>query len=426
MRANKNQLRAINAQEGAHLVIASAGSGKTYTIIQRSIMLINKGLCKPHELLLLTFSRKAADELKNRIAVGLQNGNTASTASTFHSFCLQFILKRKMKSVTVLDEVESKTIVSKIIQKRINSLYGIPSSVVYKIFSKSAIASSILHPDVQQQINDIREEYALYKRHNNCIDYEDMINVSIEYLNNDRILQSEIRGMFRYVMVDEYQDTSDNNFRLLKLLLPEDSPNVFMVGDDWQSIYAFRNANIDYIVHVKKYFKNITIHSLNTNYRSKKEIVGVSNRLIAKNTFRSRRFIKALRGRGGKVLFYKALSFEDEAAITATIQKKHEQDHSIGVLYRNNWQGAYLQKMLDNQRNTMFMTIHSAKGLEFDTVIICGVKDRLLPDPYTDIEEERRLMYVALTRAKNYLHIIYHPAYDAKKPQFIEECENYF
>ena len=424
MKANKNQQRAINANEGAHLVIASAGSGKTYTIIQRAVRLIKEGVCTPQQLLLLTFSRKAADELKHRIVSTLGEYANAIVASTFHSFCLQYIIKQSMDTVKVLDEDNSEKILKEIINNHIESLFGIPSLVIYKIITKPENNLKSLPAGIYDKIIAIKEEYRNYKKANNYIDFEDMINMSIDYLQNNDQFRSNIHHRFTYVMVDEFQDTSENNFKLLKLLLPEKKPNVFMVGDDWQSIYKFRDARIEYIVNARKYFDNLTVHKLNSNYRSKKEIVKISNRLIAKNTFRSRRFIHAVRGKGGKVLFHKVYSFEEEASLAETIAQKYATD-SIGILYRNNWQGNFLQSKMGNKPNIQFMTIHGAKGLEFDVVILCGVKDRLLPDPYTDIEEERRLMYVALTRAKNCLHIIYHPTYSSKNPQFIEECEQY-
>ncbi|HOE19721.1 MAG TPA: ATP-dependent helicase, partial [Spirochaetota bacterium] len=280
--------------------------------------------------------------------------------------------------------------------------------------------------DLYEKMIMIKEEYANYKRNHNYIDFDDMINISSKLLHENPLLRKKIHEQFKYIMVDEFQDTSENNFVLLKLLLPEENQNVFMVGDDWQSIYKFRNAKIEYIVNAKKYFNNLTVHSLNSNYRSKKEIVVLSNRLIAKNKFRSRRWIKAVRGSGGLIKFHKASSFAEEVTITASILGKYDNTHSIGVLYRNNWQGTSLQSQIQSYSNVQFMTIHSAKGLEFDVVVLCGVKDRLLPDPYTDIEEERRLMYVALTRAKNCLHILYHCNYGNQKPQFVMECERCF
>ncbi|MEJ5361802.1 MAG: ATP-dependent helicase [Spirochaetota bacterium] len=424
MKANKNQIKAINAENGAHLVIASAGSGKTYTIIQRSIALINKGLCKPGELLLLTFSRKAADELKKRIIAGLGNCGNEIVASTFHAFCLQYIIKNKLKQVTILDEESSEKIIKEIVEKHVDNFFGIPSSVIYKLALKN-IETLNLPGDIYAAIKTIKDEYAQYKEIHNVIDFEDMINKSIEYLTHDISLRNSIHNTFKYVMVDEFQDTSENNFKLLKLLLPQESSNVFMVGDDWQSIYKFRDAKIEYIVNARKYFDNVTVHSLNSNYRSKKEIVKLSNRLIAKNKFRSRRWVKSVRGSGGKIYFVKVDSFEQEALVAGTIAQQYDKKFSIAVLYRNNWQGTFLQSRMNTDDNIQFMTIHGAKGLEFDVVILCGVKDRLLPDPYTDIEEERRLMYVALTRAKNCLHILYHPSYSNTKPQFIEECESY-
>ena len=424
MKANKNQQKAINANEGAHLVIASAGSGKTYTIIQRAVRLIKEGVCKPQQLLLLTFSRKAAEELKHRIVSSLGEYANAIVASTFHSFCLQYIIKQCMDTVKVLDEDNSETILKEIIHNNIESLFGIPSLVIYKIMTKPENGSNGLPTDIYDKIAAIKEEYRNFKKTHNYIDFEDMINMSIDYLQNNAQVRTDIQNRFTHVMVDEFQDTSENNFKLLKLLLPENSPNVFMVGDDWQSIYKFRDARIEYIVNARKYFDNLTVHTLNSNYRSKKEIVKISNRLIEKNKFRSRRFITAIRGSGGKVLFHKVHSFEEETYVAKTLTQKYDTE-SIAILYRNNWQGNFLQSKMDSKPNIQFMTIHGAKGLEFDVVILCGVKDRLLPDPYTDIEEERRLMYVALTRAKNCLHIIYHPTYSNKNPQFIEECEQY-
>ena len=427
MIANKNQVTAINAEQGAHLVIASAGSGKTYTIIQRSIALINKKLCNPDEMLLLTFSRKAADELKQRIVAVLGDDGSRIVASTFHSFCLQFVIKKTMNDIKVLDEDISQNIMKEIINNHIAEFYGIPSMVVYKIVSTlHNNSTSQLHGDLYEKMIMIKEEYANYKRNHNYVDFDDMINISSKLLHENPLLRKKIHEQFKYIMVDEFQDTSENNFVLLKLLLPEENQNVFMVGDDWQSIYKFRNAKVEYIVNAKKYFNNLTVHSLNSNYRSKKEIVTLSNRLIAKNKFRSRRWIKAVRGSGGLIKFHKASSFAEEVTITASILGKYDNTHSIGVLYRNNWQGTSLQSQIQSYSNVQFMTIHSAKGLEFDVVVLCGVKDRLLPDPYTDIEEERRLMYVALTRAKNCLHILYHCNYGNQKPQFVMECERCF
>ncbi|MCX8124989.1 MAG: ATP-dependent helicase [Spirochaetes bacterium] len=423
LKVDKNQLKAINAEGGAHLVIASAGSGKTYTVIQRSIALINKNLCKPDELLLLTFSRKAAEELKSRIIVGLGGCGKAIVASTFHAFCLQYIIKRYMNSVKVLDEETSETIMKEIIERHVNEFYGIPSSVIYKILLKSDKIT--LPVDIRTKIEIIKKEYLQFKKTHNYIDFEDMINTSIEYLSNDSSLQAAIHNTFKYIMVDEFQDTSENNFKLLKLLLPNQHPNVFMVGDDWQSIYKFRDAQVKYIVNAKKYFEKLTVHTLTNNYRSKKEIVSLASRLISKNRFRSRRIVYSVRGKGGKIFFHRVNSFEQEATIAGAIAQKYSTNHSIAMLYRNNWQGNFLQSRITNHSNIQYMTIHSAKGLEFDIVILCGVKDRLLPDPYTDIEEERRLMYVALTRAKNCLHILYHPTYSDQKPQFIKECESY-
>ncbi len=195
-----------------------------------------------------------------------------------------------------------------------------------------------------------------------------------------------------------------------------------MVGDDYQSIYRFRGAKVEYLVNVKKFFPDAYIHRLTINYRSHSEIVAVSNRFIRHNTFRSKKNIISANGKGGSVRFHRAKNFQDETAIISAIMN-NSKTFAYAVLYRNNYQGDGLRRHITTDvKDVSFLTMHASKGLEFDAVIISGVKESIIPDRDTDIEDERRLFYVALTRARKELHIIYETDDKGDIPRFAAEC----
>lgn len=183
------------------------------------------------------------------------------------------------------------------------------------------------------------------------------------------------------------------------------------MGDDWQSIYGFRSARVEYIVRMKRYFPGASVRRLTVNYRSRREIVSLSGRFIRRNRFRTRKSLSAHRGRGGVVRRVPVSSVEDEAAAVAKLLEGRAPGGTVAVLFRNNWQCRLLRGMLGaalDAAGVSVMTMHASKGLEFDTVIVAGVRDGVIPDPESGIEEERRLLYVACTRAREELVIIAH------------------
>ena len=197
-----------------------------------------------------------------------------------------------------------------------------------------------------------------------------------------------------------------------------------MVGDDFQSIYKFRHSRIEYIINAEKFFPGISIFKLKINYRSKKEIITISNRFIKLNKFRTSKNIQSHEGSGGIVEFYKVADMHYEAEVINKIISSLRHGCSVAVLYRNNYQGDFLKQKTTSvlpNGTVEFMTMHASKGLEFDVVVIAGISDKIIPDRTTDIEEERRLFYVALTRAKKELHILYHPDGRNELPRFIKE-----
>lgn len=163
-------------------------------------------------------------------------------------------------------------------------------------------------------------------------------------------------------------------------------------------------------MNMKRHFPGARIHRLTVNYRSRKEIVSLAGRFIKRNRRRTGKRITSDRGKGGLVRFYRVHDLGGEADAIRDIVAGHEPDRTLAVLYRNNWQGKHLRERLggDGTAGVFFMTMHASKGLEFDRVIVAGVCDAVLPDGDNDIEEERRLLFVACTRARDELHLIVH------------------
>jgi superfamily I DNA/RNA helicase len=181
---------------------------------------------------------------------------------------------------------------------------------------------------------------------------------------------------------------------------------------------------VEYIINAKKFFPDITIHKLTVNYRSHKEIISISDKFIRLNKFRTSKKIRSHNGKGGIVRYRESADMHEEAEHIAGIICSSSQGLSAAVLYRNNYQGTFLKQKFEasaSGRTVEFMTMHGSKGLEFDIVIIAGISDKIIPDRTTDIEEERRLFYVALTRAKKELHLLYHKNSRGELPRFIKE-----
>lgn len=434
---NKEQQKAASPAGGHHLVLAGAGTGKTTTLLQKVINLIDSETCSADEILLLTFSRRAAEEMRERLArrIGKEKAQLIK-AGTFHSFCVSFLREhaREFLSLSgmasfprVLDEKESAQIIDDIIRENLDKFMGLPVSVITRIalsdFPPAAIEKRIRKLGLDEECKNIRAEFAREKLHRERIDFSDMMDYAIKILSSHDEIRRATRNRYRFILVDEFQDTSKKNFTLLKLLLGSDT-GLFAVGDDWQSIYGFRDARVVYVVKMKKYFPGVDIHHLTRNYRSYGEIISVAGAFIRQNRFRTRKKLIACRGRGGSVSLIKVKSSGGEVEALRHLISTSETETAI--LYRNNWQGERLrQKLADviGEKPVEFMTMHASKGLEFNRVIIAGVADHVIPDGASDLEEERRLFYVALTRARDELAIITHTDEEGKLPRFGRELK---
>lgn len=433
---NKQQSRAAEGVGGVELVIAGAGSGKTRTLIGKIISIVRTPGFDPGNLLLLTFSRKAAEEIRERAEKEAGFSGSEMFAGTFHSFAYKIIRDYSSELVSlsdftgkpsIIEQKERENFIFSEIKRDLHRFKGLPGQAVYDIINKKEgingrLLTRLNSFDLHEEIEKIRQSFKKYKADNNLIEFDDMMHYAALIIRSNSHIRSELQNRFRYILVDEFQDTSDDNFELISLLLSENKPNFFAVGDDWQSIYGFRNSNINYILNFRKYFPSAVVHRLTVNYRSRKEIVNVANRFILKNKNRTRKKLVSFTGAGGAVNNrFCSNAFDEISEITRIAMS--ENSEMIAVLYRNNSQGRFIKKHMKESvlEKLELMTIHASKGLEFDVVILAGISDYVIPDKMSDIEEERRLMYVALTRARERLYILSHSDERDNPPRFFKE-----
>ncbi len=294
---NKPQLEAVMQKDGSILVIAGAGSGKTKTLTYRVARLIEDGV-NPSDILLLTFTKKAAQEMLSRAAIVLDSRCEQVAGGTFHSFAN--IILRKYSSVlelqnnfTITDRTDSEDIVNHIRANLIGKQEKrFPKkSTILDIYSKSVNkdmpSDEIIASEYSQfehctdKINEIIIEYNNYKRKNSILDYDDLLLYLRTLLESQPAIRKKLSNKYKYIMVDEYQDTNTIQAQIIKLLASEHN-NVMAVGDDSQSIYSFRGANFKNILEFPENFPNTKIIKLEQNYRSSQNILALANQILLK------------------------------------------------------------------------------------------------------------------------------------------------
>ncbi len=294
---NPAQLCAVTTKEGPVLVIAGAGSGKTKTLTYRVARLIEDGV-NPENILLLTFTKKAAAEMLNRATLVLDNRCEKVAGGTFHSFA-NIILRKYSKllklknNFTIMDKTDCEDIINHITGK----LYPkkekrFPKkNTILEIYSKSVNKETPTKQIIEEEfpqfahcedkIIEIHKAYVGYKRENSVLDYDDLLLYIKLLLENNEQLRKNLSNQYKYIMVDEYQDTNTLQADVIKLLASEHN-NIMAVGDDAQSIYSFRGANYRNILDFPKLFENTKIIKLEQNYRSTQNILKLTNTIIAK------------------------------------------------------------------------------------------------------------------------------------------------
>ena len=359
---NKEQQQAVQHTEGPLLILAGAGSGKTKVLTVRIAHLLAQGI-NPYEILAITFTNKAAKEMKSRVEGLVGDVANRIWLSTFHSFCAKF-LRFEIDSFlgynsnfTIYDTSDSQAVI-KAALKALNlddKYYPVGAMIAAISDAKNQLlfASDFrkqARDFYQQKVADVYEYYERELRKNNALDFDDLLLVAVKLLQSNATVLDKYSHRFRYVMIDEYQDTNHAQYLLAKLLASH-WKNIAVVGDADQSIYAWRGADIQNILDFEKDYPNCTSIKLEQNYRSTKIILDAANAVIDNNEGRPEKNLWTDKTEGAKIQHFTAQSEHEEAAfIGDTIAKKHDiHDVPYGdmaILYRTNAQSRVLEEAL--------------------------------------------------------------------------------
>ena len=368
-RLNSSQSKAVKTIDGPVLILAGAGSGKTTTIVSRLAYLIKEVGIAPSSTLTLTFTNKAAREMKERAMSMIDYNSYPPLLCTFHKFGLLFLkfnihLLGRENNFVVIDTDDKKRIL-----KKINSELSIPL-VASEI---SRYKNSLLTPDDAykqaeffnyQQIAKVYEEYEDYLLKNNLVDFDDLLALTYRLLDENEELAIKTSQKYQYIMIDEYQDTNELQLRLVKKLCITHN-NICVVGDDDQSIYGWRGAHIRNIIEFDQDFVGANIIKLEENYRSKQQILDVANKLIEHNRSRLGKELKATRGDGEDVVVLNSNNEQEEARkIAQHISKLLDSGvnpKEIAVLYRVN----VLSRSIEEGLNRAKIAYKLVGGLRF-------------------------------------------------------------
>ena len=359
---NKEQQQAVQHTEGPLLILAGAGSGKTKVLTVRIAHLLAQGV-NPYEILAITFTNKAAKEMKSRVEGLVGDVANRIWLSTFHSFCAKFLrfeldnFLGYNSNFTIYDTSDSQAVIKAALKALnlddkyypVGAMIGAISDAKNKLLFASDFRKQA-RDFYQQKVADVYEYYERELRKNNALDFDDLLLVAVKLLQSNEAVLDKYSKRFRYVMIDEYQDTNHAQYLLAKLLASH-WKNIAVVGDADQSIYAWRGADIQNILDFEKDYPNCKSIKLEQNYRSTKIILDAANAVIENNEGRPKKNLWTDKTEGAKIQHFTAQSEHEEAAfIGDTIAKKHD-IHGVpygdmAILYRTNAQSRVLEEAL--------------------------------------------------------------------------------
>lgn len=421
---NEKQLEAVKSLENT-LVVAGAGSGKTFTIVNKIKFLLDNNIYKENELLIISFTNESVNDLKRKIdynldimtfhklAINLINNPNMKISNEYY---LRFIINEYFNSYGKYNKKQNKLIkrilqemdidnLKKLIFTFINLYKSNYNDINYllNLYQKSHFINKIY-------FKIILEIYHIYNQElkaSNLYDFNDMIKIATNNINNN-----QIKTNYKYIIIDEFQDTSLNRFKLINAIIKQNNAKIFVVGDDYQSIYRFTGCNLDIFLNFNKLVNNLNIINLDYNYRNPKEIIDVANSFIMKNKNQIKKETICLKNinKPIKICFYK----NKRTAIEKILKYI---DTKYLILGRNN-----KDEDLFNVQDKPFLTIHKSKGLEEDNIILISLTNnnnslpskiknhkiinKIIKTDYYPYEEERRLFYVALTRTRNNIYLL--------------------
>ncbi len=395
---NPNQKLAVIETEGPVMILAGAGSGKTRTLVSRIQYLLDEKKVSPFRILAVTFSNKAAREMRERIAADNDIDFGAIQVTTFHSFCARVLRNEAQylglsRNFTIYDTSESKSIVKTILGRRGISVKEVhPSEVLYYIDGLKNLGYYIGCTD--EEANDdidkddlffqFYQEYEAELHKSNAVDFGSLITGVLNLFEKFPEVIERYQKRFHYVLVDEYQDTNRAQFRLVRLL-SEEKKNICVVGDEDQSIYSWRGADIRNILEFEKIFPDAKLIKLEQNYRSSKNIIEAASSVIARNSQRKGKKLWTSNDQGDSIKVVECPDDKQEAEyITKEITKlitKNVSPKEIAIFYRNNAQSRLIEDAL-RRSNVAYKVVAGIKFYERKEVkdllayIRCVVNDK--------------------------------------------------
>jgi len=359
---NPQQKKAVTFGNGPLLILAGAGSGKTRVITHRVAYLIQEKKINPQNILCITFTNKAAQEMRQRLITILgQSNSPIPFAGTFHSFCARVLRMdgEKInipKNYVIWDSADQIRAIKKIIKsKQIENSYR-PSTILSTISqAKNELIPALEYPQYaqgsfQELVAEIYLSYQKELKKANALDFDDLLSYTVKLFQEQSEILGKYQQKYQYIFVDEYQDTNHAQY-LLTRLLTKRSQNLCVVGDTAQSIYSFRGADFRNVLRLQKDFPNLTTINLEQNYRSTQNILNTAYHIILKNSSHPILHLWTQKKAGDKIYLYQAQNEQDEAKfvtekVITLIANKHYQKKDFAILYRTNAQSRILEETL--------------------------------------------------------------------------------
>lgn len=401
---NREQQAAVKMTEGPLLVMAGAGSGKTRVLTHRIAYLMAEKQVAPWNILAITFTNKAAREMKERIQNLLGGAAEDIWISTFHSMCVR-ILRRDSDRVginrnfSILDTTDQLSVLKTILkEKNIDAKKFDPRAILGTI---SSAKNDLLSPEdyakqagtyYEKIVSEVYEEYQKRLLRNHSLDFDDLIMTTIQLFKRVPEVLEHYQYKFQYIHVDEYQDTNRAQYMLVKMLA-ERFKNLCVVGDSDQSIYRWRGADIQNILSFEKDYPNATVILLEQNYRSTKRILQAANEVIENNYNRKPKKLWTENSEGSKIFYYQAISESDEAQFVAGKIKEYvdsgKRKHSdFAILYRTNAQSRIMEEVL-LKSNISYQIVGGIKFYDRKEIKDILAYLRLIANPDDDISLTR-------------------------------------
>ncbi len=360
---NKDQQKAVKHLYGPALILAGAGSGKTKVLTMRTANLILNQNISPYNILLMTFTNKAAGEMKDRIKILLEDSSSQNIvgtpyASTFHSFCVRVLRTDgqaiKLPDDFVIYDAQDQLDLIKQIMKELNlSIKSFnPHSILHTISeAKNELITSVEYPQFargyfQETVAKVYLEYQKLLRENHAVDFDDILSLTVKLFQNSDLTREKYQQKYQFIMIDEYQDTNKAQYELSKLLTGKNR-NLTVVGDAAQSIYRWRGADFRNITNFKSDYPDLAEFHLEQNYRSTQTILDAAFSVISKNTSHPILKLWTDKKGGDRITLYEARNEHDEGTfLVQTILQSSTSMNDIAILYRTNAQSRVIEEAL--------------------------------------------------------------------------------